>query len=334
MEIRRSGLRAGVYVDVENSTRNGGRGLRFDVLRDFACRDGADALRLNAYLAYDSERARHDQFYRANAQNFHFAMRSVGFKVIEKEVRWYSNDEGIRVSKANSDLDLAVDMLLQSARLDRVVLVSGDGDFVQVVRALQNSGCRVELVGFQRVSYNLRCEADLFVSGYLIPGLLPNSIAAGGDRRVRWGEFGSRVRGTCRHYNADRGFGFLRYFIGLDNLTAGDPASPDSPFRDAFFHFSNMPHGLDRGLLPNRDMIFEFTLIPSQGDPAKPAATDIALVCDYGERRSVSPEREITEPRPPIDEERDEPKASQRDDVDEVDDDLDYDDDEYADDDR
>lgn len=184
MELRRSGLRAGVYVDVENTTRNGGRGLRFDVLRDFACRDGADALRLNAYLAYDAERARHDPYYRNNAMNFHFAMRSVGFKVIEKPVQWFTNEDGVSVSKANSDLDLAVDMLLQSARLDRVVLVSGDGDFVQVVRALQNSGCRVELVAFQSVSYNLRCEADLFVSGFLIPGLSPQPPVQGSDRRV------------------------------------------------------------------------------------------------------------------------------------------------------
>jgi hypothetical protein len=301
MELRRSGLRAGVYVDVENTTRNGGRGLRFDVLRDFACRDGADALRLNAYLAYDAERARHDPYYRNSAMSFHFAMRSVGFKVIEKPVQWFTNEDGVRVSKANSDLDLAVDMLLQSARLDRVVLVSGDGDFVQVVRALQNNGCRVELVAFQSVSYNLRCEADLFVSGFLIPGLLPQPAPQGPDRRPRWGELGSRVRGTCRHYNAERGFGFLRYMVSTDNLTAGDPSAPDSPYRDAFFHFSAMPTGLDRGQLPNRDMIFEFTLVPSQQDPGKMAASDVALVYDYADRRMPpAPDRDRGEPRPPV----------------------------------
>src|SRR5438067_5243170 len=204
MELRRSGLRAGVYVDVENTTRNGGRGLRFDVLRDFACRDGADALRLNAYLAYDAERARHDPYYRNNATGFHFAMRSVGFKVIEKPVQWYTNEDGVRVSKANSDLDLAVDMPLQSAKLDRVVLISCDGDSVQVVRALQNMGCRVELIGFQNVSYDLRCESDVFVSGYLIPGLLPVALKTAAPPPARppaWGEAGSRVRGTCYHYN-------------------------------------------------------------------------------------------------------------------------------------
>lgn len=279
MEFKRSGLRTGVYVDVENITRSGGRGMRYDELREFACRDGADALRLNAYLAYDAERARHDNFYKINATNFHFAMRSVGFKVIEKPVQWYTNEDGIKVSKANSDLDLAVDMLLQSAKLDRVVLVSGDGDFVQVVRALQNSGCRVELVAFQNVSYQLRCEVDLFVSGFLIPGLLPQA------REPRWGELGSRVRGTCRHYNPDRGFGFMRYLVDIENLTSTDPAESDSPFRDAFFHFSALPQGLDRGLLPNRDMIFEFTLTPSTVEKDKMAASDILLTYDYGDRR-------------------------------------------------
>ena len=54
---------------------------------------------------------------------------------------------GERYGKANADLDMAVDMLLQSERLDRVMLVSGDGDFVRVVQALQNRGLRIEVIG-------------------------------------------------------------------------------------------------------------------------------------------------------------------------------------------
>ena len=130
-------MRVGVYVDVENIIRNGGRGMGFDVLRDLACRDGANAIRLNAYLAFDEGRAERDVDYRNRATRYHFALRDVGFKVIEKPVQWYTNEDGGQVSKANSDLDLAVDLLLQSAKLDRVVLVTGDGDFVQVVR-----GCK------------------------------------------------------------------------------------------------------------------------------------------------------------------------------------------------
>jgi uncharacterized LabA/DUF88 family protein len=177
---RMNGLRIGIYADVENTSRQGGRAMRYKALRDFACRDGAEPLRLTAYLAYDEERARRDAVYRESKRSFHNALRDHGFKVIEKSVKWYTSDEGEPVSKANSDLDLAVDMLMQSDRLDRVVLVSGDGDFARVVNAVQGKGCRVEVVAFESVSYDLRRECDSFTSGHLIPGLLPRHGAKRG----------------------------------------------------------------------------------------------------------------------------------------------------------
>jgi uncharacterized LabA/DUF88 family protein len=284
------GLRAGVYVDVENIARNGGRGMRFDTLRQFATRDGADALRLNAYLAFDEERAHRDFDYRSRATRYHFALRDVGFKVIEKPVQWYVNEDGARVSKANADLDLAVDMLLQSAKLDRVVLVSGDGDFVRMVRVLQNRGCRVELIGFQNVSYDLRCESDVFVSGYLIPGLLPVPVKVAAPAPARppaWGEAGSRVRGTCYHYNAEKGFGFLRYLGRLGDLTVTDTRDPESPYREAFFHRSQCPANLDMGMLPNRDMVFDFLLVP--GREGKMEANELSLVVNYAPHFRTAP---------------------------------------------
>jgi uncharacterized LabA/DUF88 family protein len=269
-----SQLRVGVYVDVENISRNGGRGLRFDVLRAFACRDGGEAIRLNAYLAYDEERAGHDPDYRNRSLRYHFALRAFGFKVIEKPVRWYTAEDGGRVSKANSDLDLAVDMLLQSAKLDRVVLASGDGDFVQVVRALQNLGCRVEVLAFQNVSHNLRCEADVFLSGYLVPGLLP-------QEEPPWGDLGSRVRGTCHHFNHERGFGFLRYLVSVENLDLTDPREPGSPYRTAFFHRTALQlPAADVELLPNHDMVFEFKLAPGKQEGMM-TAQDVVLAARY-----------------------------------------------------
>jgi uncharacterized LabA/DUF88 family protein len=276
MGPKSAGLRVGVYVDVENIVRNGGRGMRFDTLRDYACRDDGGAIRLNAYLAYDDERAKSDMDYRSRATRYHFALRDVGFKVIEKPVQWYTNEDGARVSKANSDLDLAVDMLLQSAKLDRVVLASGDGDFVQVVRALQNMGCRVEVLGFQNVSYNLRCESDVFFSGFLIPGLLPAPF-----KSPTWGEIDSRVRGTCYHYNAEKGFGFLRYLVQLENLTVTDTREPGCPYKEAFFHRSQVPTTVDLTQLPSRDMVWEFTLAAGRQE-SKMEAIDLALLVSYG----------------------------------------------------
>lgn len=71
--------------------------------------------------------------------------------------------------KANADLDMAVDVLLQSENLDRVLLVTGDGDFVQVVRALQNGAAGCGNSGLRQCVEELRRESDMYVSGYLVP---------------------------------------------------------------------------------------------------------------------------------------------------------------------
>ena len=79
-------IKVGVYVDGENIRRNGGFRMRYDVLREFATRDGAEPLRLNTYLAYDLKRADTDYDYLKREQNFHNRVRDYGFKVIQKMV--------------------------------------------------------------------------------------------------------------------------------------------------------------------------------------------------------------------------------------------------------
>src|SRR5512136_141656 len=207
MAANHQNLRVGIYVDVANIARNGGYGMHYDVLREFACRGEAVPVRLNAYVGYDADRARDDAAYREGQRGFHDVLREQGFKVIAKAVKWYVDDRGGRLGKANADLNLAVDALLQSENMDRVLLATGDGDFVQVVNALQNRGCRVEVVAFENVSTELKREADMYMSGYLIPGLLPNPADIG----ARWGEIDSRVRGTCYYFNQAKGLGFFRF---------------------------------------------------------------------------------------------------------------------------
>ncbi|HNS39473.1 MAG TPA: NYN domain-containing protein, partial [Promineifilum sp.] len=63
MSATYSNSRIGVYVDTANMYRNGGFRMRYDVLREFACRDGADPVRLNAYVSFDADRARTDSVY-------------------------------------------------------------------------------------------------------------------------------------------------------------------------------------------------------------------------------------------------------------------------------
>ncbi len=267
--------KVGVYVDVSNVALNGGYGMHYDVLREFACRSNGIAMRLNTYVPYDEERARKDFEYYRKSNNFQSLLRDFGYKVIVKQVRWFTDEDGHRYSKSNADLDMAVDALLQSEKLDYVILVTGDGDFVQVVRALQNKGCRVEVIGFNNVAHILKKEADSFVSGYLIPDLLPIEDN-NGNENVKWGETKSRVRGVCYSYNQDKGFGFMRYIRHLgDGLWITDSRKEESPYKTAFFHKSNLIDNVDLNLLPNRDIIFEFELTPSDKGLS---ATNINLI--------------------------------------------------------
>lgn len=258
----KKGQRVGLYIDVANITRNGGYGMRFDIMRDFACRDNGEPIRLNAYVAYDEERAKTDYDYRERTFNFHSALRDFGYKVIEKVVMWYVDESGNRFGKANADLDMAVDALMQSENLDKVLMATGDGDFIQVVRALQNKGCRVEAVAFQNVSSNLKREVDLFMSGYLVPNLLP---VEGADPKKAWAEPGSRIRGICYTYNHSKSFGFMRYLARIGpGLWLTDTRRADSPYGTAFVHESSFLPSIDVKMLPSREIIFEFDL--TQGE--------------------------------------------------------------------
>ena len=231
--------------------------MRYDVLREFAARGKTEVVQLNAYLAYDEERAKSDDAYRRGQESFHSSLRDMGFKVIRKLLRWYQDESGKRYSKANVDLDIAVEALLQSEHLDRVVLATGDGDFVRVVRALQNKGCRVEIVAFDNVSRDLRREADMFLSGYLIPNLQP---IPNGRGEPAWGELSSQVRRVCYNHSG-KGYGFLRFIRRLsDDLWITDSRHPDSPYGSVFFHDSALPEGVSYVQLPSRDLIFEFEL--------------------------------------------------------------------------
>ena len=89
-------LHIGVYVDAENIRYNGGYAMRYDVLRRFAGReDGARLLRLNTYMAVDGERMKRDREYRERIRGYQQAVRDLGWKIIEKPVRWFVDEEGI-----------------------------------------------------------------------------------------------------------------------------------------------------------------------------------------------------------------------------------------------
>ncbi|NOY61623.1 MAG: NYN domain-containing protein [Gammaproteobacteria bacterium] len=266
----------GIYVDAANIQINGGYGMHYDVLREFSCHDSGDPVRLNSYVTFDEKRAKVDAAYNNGANKFFSTLRDFGYKVIIKNYKWYKDEEGNAYAKANSDLDMAVDVLLQSEKLGRVLLATGDGDFVQVVRALQNRGCRVEVVAFDNVSYDLRREADVFISGYLIPNLLPIKNQTS---NAKWGEEGSRVRGICYFYNREAGYGFMRFMKEINaDLWITDTRREDSPYLSVYFNANDLPSDISLSTMPSYDTVFEFDVKNSTVKEGRLQAYNIKVI--------------------------------------------------------
>lgn len=67
---------------------------------------------------------------------------------------------GSGAKKADWDVGLAIDAVKMAPKLDAVILVTGDGDFVPLVEYLQmNEGCQVEVVSFGKSTSSKLIEA-------------------------------------------------------------------------------------------------------------------------------------------------------------------------------
>lgn len=197
-------LKAGIFLDMENLNINGGWGMRYDVIKRLVEEQGTTVLRANVYVAVDTVRESKDYEYKEASQKRREKMRLAGYHIVEKEVKRYRNPDGTESLKANADLDMAVDAILQAENLDYIMIGSGDGDFLRLVRALQNKGKRVDAIGFNNVSGDLRREVDYYFPGSIIPDLIP---IKNNCNRIRF-------RGIVDYVNDEKGFGFLSIRTG------------------------------------------------------------------------------------------------------------------------
>ena len=118
-----------------------------------------------------------------NSHSFITWLSRNGFRVRTKLLRRYEDG----TTKANLDMELAIDLLTQAPHIDVAIIVSGDGDFVSLVDAAQRAGLRVEVAATPRqTSTDLIDVADRFIDleaharTYARAELPPRAFAPGG----------------------------------------------------------------------------------------------------------------------------------------------------------
>lgn len=94
-------------------------------------------------------------------KSFFEALEKIGIETKTKNLQIFMGG----AKKADWDVGLAVDAIKLAPKLDCVIIVSGDGDFIPLVEYLQtNEGCQVEVISFGKSSSGkLKEVADDFI---------------------------------------------------------------------------------------------------------------------------------------------------------------------------
>ncbi|MEZ0323147.1 MAG: NYN domain-containing protein [Hydrogenothermaceae bacterium] len=101
-------------------------------------------------------------------KGFIHTLKQIGYQVKEKEPKIFKrvDENGIIWStvKADWDMGIAMDAISMAEKVDVAILVSGDGDFKDLVRYLQTKGVKVEVAAFrQTVAKELIETSDEFI---------------------------------------------------------------------------------------------------------------------------------------------------------------------------
>ncbi|HEY4695224.1 MAG TPA: NYN domain-containing protein [Candidatus Nanoarchaeia archaeon] len=92
-------------------------------------------------------------------QPFFDALTKSGFEVKAKDIQIFPGG----VKKGDWDVGIVTDMIRLGPKLDVMILVSGDGDYVPALEYLRNQGHLIEVIAFGKsTSAKLITEADEF----------------------------------------------------------------------------------------------------------------------------------------------------------------------------
>jgi uncharacterized LabA/DUF88 family protein len=159
--IKHKEQRVGVFIDAQNlyhSAKNlyQARVNFGQIVKDAVA--GRALIRAMAYVITTES---------GEERGFFDALEKMGIETRTKDLQIFMGG----AKKADWDVGLAVDAIKLAPKLDTVIIVSGDGDFVPLIEYLKiNQGCQVEVASFgQSSSMRLKEAADEFIDLSLNP---------------------------------------------------------------------------------------------------------------------------------------------------------------------
>ena len=152
-DIPKEKVRVGVFVDVQNmfyaAKKLDGARLDYESILDRIV-SGRRLIKAVAYIVESSE---------IDQSGFISVLEKKGYQVRRKELKSFMDG----TAKGDWDMGMAIDILEMSDYLDVVALVTGDGDFVSLVRLVKKLGPFVELYAFgHNLSGELKETSDKF----------------------------------------------------------------------------------------------------------------------------------------------------------------------------
>lgn len=152
--IKHKEQRVGIFIDTQNLYHSAKNLYQARVNFGQVVKDALAGRSLIRALAYVITTESGDE------KNFFDALAKMGIEAKTKDLQIFMGG----AKKADWDVGLAVDAIKMAPKLDTIILVTGDGDFVPLIQYLQtNEGCQVEVFSFgQSSSMRLKEAADEF----------------------------------------------------------------------------------------------------------------------------------------------------------------------------
>lgn len=146
--------RIGVFVDVQNMYYSAKHLYNSKTNFRTILREAISNRKLIRAIAYVIKADVKDE------NTFYDALEEMGFEVKSKDLQVFYGG----AKKGDWDVGIAMDVMRLAPKLDTIVLISGDGDFSDLLEHAKSLGCRTEVLAFGKTtSHKLREVTDLFI---------------------------------------------------------------------------------------------------------------------------------------------------------------------------